>query len=250
MFGVRWGVHLKLRRPVPPVFGHGGGCLPKFHDEFFRGTTSKHDQLVVDTINQVDKLIILIASRGEETETVNTYGCLDRRFCTQREVILEHPLRCSECSHVKTGNQGYSIAPRNFKPETRITQAKKTTQIKPYKKTIVTEKIYSNQQSGFIIGYADIVVKIQATKTVTLETSTKKVDREEDHLFYLVIDAKPTLQSWGGPLRQVKTYMRLEKQAHHLPVHGIITTYSTINETHRQVIEQENVTIVTIPEAK
>lgn len=222
--------------------------MPKFHDEFFRGTTSHHDQLVVDTIDQLDHILERFLRKYEGEEQISVTRCIDRKYCgEQRDPILEHPTKCSDCSYCQVTHDGYNTAPPRYLPKSKQVEATKTIKIKEYTTRVETEKIYSNQSSGFIIGYADIVVKIKAQQETTLVTESTIWNTCQEILFYIIIDAKPRLESWGGPLRQVKTYMRHENNLHSMPVYGVITTYSTINETHRQVIEQEKVSIITLP---
>lgn len=221
--------------------------MPKFHDEFFRSTTSHHDQLIVDTITQLDQVIENLIKKYESQEQVSVTRCIDRKYCgKQDDPLLEYPIKCNECSYCKVSNEGYNTAPPRYQPNSEQVEATKTVKIKDYSTKVETEKIYSNQSSGFIIGYADIVVKIKAKQETTLTTKTVKWSTSQELLFYVIIDAKPRLESWGGPLRQVKTYMRHEKNLHSMPVYGVITTYSNINETHRTIIEQEKVSIITL----
>ena len=61
----------------------------------------------------------------------------------------------------------------------------------------------------------------------------------------LVIDAKPELKSWGGPLRQIKTYMDNLKPLYPGKLKGVFTTFSTISDRHRRILEDEGVYVVT-----
>lgn len=221
--------------------------MPTFHDEFFRSTTSYHDQLVVDTINQLDQIIEIFFKRYETQEQVTVTHCIDRKYCGEKgETLLEESIKCSECPHCQESHDGYFLAPPSFQPRSEQVEANKIRSVRDISTKVETEKIYSNQSSGFIIGYADIVVKVNAKQDTIFETETIKWVSDQEILFYVIIDAKPRLESWGGPLRQVKTYMRHEKNLHSMPVYGVITTYSSINEAHRKIVEQEKVSIITL----
>ena len=221
--------------------------MPKFHDEFFRSTTSQHDQLVVDTIRCMDQISEKYTRKYTDAGTcVSVFRCVDRKYCREENGLLEKETRCIECSYVRTGANGYSIAPPSYQPETEPVNAVRTIKIIDTATTIETEKIYSNTRNGFIIGYADIVAQVQVDLLIKLDAGQQSWCVDEEKVFYIIIDAKPRLRSWGGPLRQVKTYMKLQRTEHKAPVYGLITTYSNVNETHRQVIEEEQVTILTL----
>lgn len=222
--------------------------MPKFHDEFFRGTTSQHDQLVVDTIQCIDQITEKYAGRFAETDTcVTVFRCIDRKYCGQPEALLERVSRCSECMYVQKEDYGYILAPPSYQPATEKVNAVRTTTIVDTSTRVETEKIYANPLNGFIIGYADIVAQVRVDLLVELVAGQVTWCKDEENVFYIIIDAKPRLRSWGGPLRQVKTYMKLQKDENNAPVYGLITTYSKINKTHLAIIEEEQVTILTMP---
>jgi len=222
--------------------------MPKFHDEFFRGTTSQHDQLVVDTIQSIDQIVKRYTDKlCEGKACVQVFRCTNRKFCGESDALLKEETKCNNCEYVKYGSYGYSLAPPSFQSETESVNAVRTRKIVDTSTIVETEKIYANQVNGFIIGYADIVVQVRVDLLTELATKQSSWCIDEEKVFYIIIDAKPRLQSWGGPLRQVKTYMRLQQIEHDAPVYGIITTYSRINETHLKIIEQEQVSIITVP---
>lgn len=222
--------------------------MPKFHDEFFRSTTSQHDQLVVDTIQCIDQIVEKYTDKfAGEGRSVPVFKCLDRKYCGQPDALLERVSRCSECMYVQKEDYGYILAPPSYQPATEKVNAVRTTTIVDTSTQVETEKIYANPLNGFIIGYADIVVQIRVDLRVELVADQVTWCIDEENVFYIIIDAKPSLRSWGGPLRQVKTYMRLQKEAQNAPVYGLITTYSKINKTHLSIIEEEQVTILTMP---
>jgi len=178
---------------------------------------------------------------------VSVIRCLDRKYCSEPEALLEKEARCIDCEYVKNGSYGYVLAPPSYQTETETVNGTRSTKIIEINTTIETEKIYTNTRNGFIIGYADIVVQVRVKLETELITSQRTWCFDEEKVFYIIIDAKPKLSSWGGPLRQVKTYMKLQQTEHNDPVYGLITTYSTINELHLEVIEEEQVSILTLP---
>lgn len=101
---------------------------------------------------------------------------------------------------------------------------------------VETEKI-CKARNGFIIGYIDVLGKF-----------TFALWDEENINLNLVIDAKPELKSWGGPLRQIKTYMdvlRTDLFYTGGEIYGVFTTFSTISDRHRKILENEKVYVVT-----
>lgn len=123
-----------------------------------------------------------------------------------------------------------------------------------------TEKICKS--GNFIIGYVDIIATIEFDIKVSAQLehnwSWDNFKTSEEKLT-LVIEAKPELKSWGGPLRQIKTYLDSMKGSSYLDgmkdfssgmylrgkLMGIFTTFSEVPERYKKILEAEGVYVVT-----
>jgi len=107
--------------------------------------------------------------------------------------------------------------------------------------------------NGFIIGYADIVVKfdvkliwdiiIDGDSWIWKEFQTKK------RTCLLIIECKPTLKTWAGPLRQLKTYMDiLTRECRFFQYWGLISTFSEVSPEVESLLRNEHVFVKTLSE--
>jgi len=88
-------------------------------------------------------------------------------------------------------------------------------------------------RNGFIIGYADIVFQY-----TPINEDAKGVA--------FIVECKPTLNSWGDTLRQLKTYMDLLRFKLNMEQFGLIITYSTVDTETIGVLLHENVGLRTL----
>ncbi len=117
---------------------------------------------------------------------------------------------------------------------------------------VIEKETESICRSGnFIIGYVDVVaiIDFDLKRSAQLDDNWTWDDfSTSKKSLILVIDAKPKLKSWGGPLRQIKTYMDIIKNE---PIYkgtklkGVFTTFSEVPERYRKILEAEGVYVVT-----
>lgn len=108
-----------------------------------------------------------------------------------------------------------------------------------------TEKLCKSGK--FIIGFADIVFDFSLTfnENITIRKDWIWNDfKTHNHELRLVVEAKPHLESWGGPLRQIKTYMDILGPSHN-PTYGLISTFSKLDNDSKKILSQEKVFVVT-----
>lgn len=97
------------------------------------------------------------------------------------------------------------------------------------------------KQNGRITGYADVMFSGKIIDYQKIEIEPNWIwEREENVLsLKIVVDAKPTLSGFGGPLRQLKTYMDcLDAEA------GVLATYSTLSDEAIELLRKEAVHVV------
>ena len=92
----------------------------------------------------------------------------------------------------------------------------------------------------FIVGYADLLFKIPVRyyegtyyEGIT-ETKTENIK--------LVVEVKPKLKSVTSAFRQIKTYKEILRADY-----GAIATYSEIEKNFIEILENEDITVVTFP---
>lgn len=139
-------------------------------------------------------------------------------------------------------------------PNYKIVKCPLTHTLESYECHRETEKICSTGKD-FIIGYADIVFdlqfKIRTDARIEEDWIWEGFDRDDAGL-RMIVECKPELDEWGGPLRQIKTYMstlgshlREQTSQTRLPTIGLLTTYTRFPDRFRKILEQENVYVIT-----
>ena len=116
---------------------------------------------------------------------------------------------------------------------------------------VETEKICKS--GNFIVGYADVVFTFHfniKTDLIISESWTWKNFSDIRKKLLVVVECKPVLKSWGGPLRQIKTYMDILRDDSDYLTRGIITTFSDVSEEYKKILAAENVFVVTFPKKK
>jgi len=224
--------------------------MPKFHDEFFRSGSSKHDELVSKIILGKEKII------GEiwlQRIFYDKFDNLDRDIYVCR--ANNKPEWCTldhDIAHASTPYCNFSYDYRCKYCDTNKYQSDKIKFETIKCKSIQTdnilkidteaEKICKN--GNFIIGYIDVMYTVQIERFWEVKISDDwgwdKFGKDAPTI-KIVFDAKPELKDWGGPLRQIKTYMDSESADY-----GVIVTYSKVSDEYQEILAQENVFIVTL----
>lgn len=102
--------------------------------------------------------------------------------------------------------------------------------------------------NGFIIGYCDVVLGFPVMK-----------DGQKAHM-QLCIDAKPKLREWGGPLRQIKTYVDTLRIREYLgreyvgyryreTTIGALASFEPLNPTYRDILYSQQVLFLRFTDA-
>ena len=252
--------------------------MPKFHDEFFRSGSSKHDELVSKIINEKERIMgelwlqrswynkfvsddkeIYLCTQDKpewcvlESETANRDDIaecvvVDYRYSDDEPERFRG--RCKYCDieviKQKTiGIKDHWYAP-SFKVKRKLVVCETFFEDKYHPNDIEyeTEKICTSRPSTFIIGYIDILFKIRLQRTFNAKIRNGWIWNNYASNYKelkIVVDAKPELKDWGGPLRQIKTYMMSEGADY-----GVIVTYSKVSDAHQEILAKENVFVITL----
>jgi hypothetical protein len=108
----------------------------------------------------------------------------------------------------------------------------------------IETEVLCKSRNDFIIGYADAVLTKMGSPTNWGRTSGERI----------VFEIKPKIDSWGGPLRQIKTYMDILKIQHtpfqqdadRYNTQGYIITYTELSDDVKNIFKKENVEIITV----
>lgn len=278
--------------------------MPKFHEEFFRKTTSEHDQLVSWAFSNPMEIWNILKQKNFVNNFINSeiykiYNVDEAQeificnsngpYCSNKgNVASVKTYECSECKYFqKEMFSFYGLGEILIKNEKIFTEevsdkgiiysSKQYDLIFNFDNSLISVQIIPNQikitrpleitqninidrieieeilkTNNFIIGYADLVF------TLSLSFSTSiKIKRDWVWNNYLrkekcpekiiiIIEAKPNLISWGGPLRQLKTYMDLKRNEGY--VFGVLLTYNqNFSQEHEKILEKENIVVITLP---
>jgi len=143
---------------------------------------------------------------------------------------------------------------RRLRPNYQIVDGKAIYNILSSSHDYETEKICKSE-NGFIVGYADLVfdVKVEFVKDVEIRPGdwTWKKYEENTHHLRVVVECKPKLESFGGTLRQIKTYIDMLKvggdnAASRWKTFGVVTTFSQVPESSVKFMAKEGVFAVTL----
>lgn len=112
--------------------------------------------------------------------------------------------------------------------------------------TYETEKLMKTK-SGFIIGYADILlcykVKFVLLRAMTKETVIRGYPKTGYVVSYRVlVEAKPDLVSFGAVIRQIKTYRDCLGSIKNLKL--VVATYTKPNESFLKLFENEGIKLI------
>ena len=252
-----------------------GVLMSKFHEEFFRKGSAKHDELVILTIEKFENIFKnTIYPKIEANVLDRAYGGLDNKvwICSEEN----KPVWCNlkkKCAHTVRDDSEKPYCyrrPSYYKDSRAITckyygstqnkddwsQQNKSAclqtgalMVKLVEFKILraeTEKI-CKAKNGFIIGYADLLFKLQLEYIVHLKiledwiwknfsTYSLSID--------IIAECKPELETWGGTLRQVKTYLDILSTDNNDPTYGLITTFTEVSPKVMEIIEKEDVFLV------
>lgn len=105
------------------------------------------------------------------------------------------------------------------------------------------EKICKN--GTFILGYVDIQAIFHLKY---LNEDCYNIS----YYIFVVIECKPDLSTWGGPLRQIKTYMdSIEHNGvsgfYPKIVVGLFSTYDVVSDSIKELFKKENIFVATLP---
>ncbi len=238
--------------------------MPKFHDEFFKKGSSEHDNLIYKILQnpkQIFKKYVETRSK-DDTELVCVCDHSQKpKFCNSiGDIAWMAPPKCgnlyknnkeeisaiNKCKHLDANNfiEEVSDFENDINPVYDIIASPRIYKRKIIQMDSETEKICKSGNS-FIIGYADIVFTFVYSFTIDLQIRDGfiwKNWKEDDWIdLTIVVDAKPELKSWGGPLRQIKTYMDCLRADY-----GFLVSYDSIPEEHKKILKKERVGIITI----
>ena len=224
--------------------------MPKFHDEFFRSGSSKHDELVSKIILEKEKIMgeiwlqRLFYNKFDDSDR-DIYVC--RANNKPEWCNLDHDIAHSgipNCNFSFNYRCKYCDADKykSDKMKFETTKCKSTQTDNILIIDTETEKICKS--GAFIIGYIDVMYIVQIERFWSVKISDgwgwEHFGKQERDI-KIVLDAKPELKDWGGPLRQIKTYMDSERADY-----GVIVTYSSVSDEHQEILAQENVFVITL----
>jgi|GEM_PF-5569308 len=280
--------------------------MSKFHDEFFKKGSAKHDKLVEQTIASIEDIFkesilpeinntqwpihtekIYVCNGSEcpnfcKIKIENTKLAFTRKpiccyyinkgnYREKKLVINEDAQRCEYCV-VSKDNQKYLNSDINVELNETYNYCSNKNVISVNAQVygvstsvemvdIEPEKICKN--GNFIIGYADIKSSFSVEYRLDCKIDDNWVwkNYSSAKLFVdVVVECKPDLSTWGGPLRQVKTYMDIircnnerdlyndrERRSEKRIVIGLFTTYSVLPEKIKELLKKENIFVATLP---
>jgi len=216
--------------------------MPKFHDEFFKKGSSKHDDMVIKILQSEDIITDKFLPKSSEKD-VTLFICNpeENDNCTlESRIISESVQFCEECRYNDHEKLKHGETKTGSKPV--VCLQKRTVSLTGINKE--TEKI-CKVKNGFIIGYCDVVYEIHYNIKTQMIIEKDWVWEYGDNNYdkTIVIDAKPEMKSWGGPLRQIKTYMDCLR-AHY----GVLVSYDDISEDHKIHLLEEKVIFIKLDE--
>jgi len=238
--------------------------MPKFHDEFFKKGSATHDELIYKILDDPKKIWDFYVNTRKTPDPEYVAVCNkseENIFCTSDDPVAwrNKPI-CGKLYKNYLGECSITSKCQNLDEEKFLEIITTTTDpITPIYDILTAEKIcvlvledishetekICKSNNSFIIGYSDVVFTFTYSTSINLKIKEGFIWREwkpkESFSIKIVVDAKPELKSWGGPLRQLKTYMDcLHAQ------YGILVSYDDIPEEHKQILEKENVGVIKI----
>lgn len=252
--------------------------MTKFHNEFFNKGSPRHDKLVLETtdsikeiynqsihpyvINDVLKLTkskvcydIFVCNYGK-----NTDWCLKPAiaFKNQKHLCKRGWDYCQYADHEKLDLVlGKKFSPDFVSENSKDICAEPLPPINKWQlKSTETEKLCKS--GNFIIGYEDASFDFKEEVVYNAKISPTWIweDYQKASIDITIIaECKPDLDSWGGPLRQLKTYIDLEEQKNERVigdrlVYGLFTTYSQVSTQVRDLLRKESIFVFTFDEDK
>jgi len=252
--------------------------MPKFHDEFFRKGSPEEDKLVLRCLTPAGKLAIAKAVEsaiGEELvppQNGAAYGKRKVAVCDSKNTP-----HCKEgkptmvAHHGEFGERGLVCAvssPYSTAWEVKCEYFDKTTpytkvsaKLLPHGQETVDALLFVRESefkidhetevlcrnNGFIVGYADLVLRLSGLLKLSAKIKDDWTWKDFDTVplgeTKIVVEVKPEIKQCLQVLRQLKTYMEM------LRIHrGAIATYSALDKDTIELLKHEKIAVVKFDE--
>ncbi|MCK9568703.1 hypothetical protein M0R72_07170 [Candidatus Pacearchaeota archaeon] len=236
--------------------------MSKFHEEFFKAGSPKHDKLMIKTLSE-DGIKRVLDAIDIDTVVYN-----DRKrqlYLNEKYTVCE---RSDKTMTIYSGwSDGYNREIPTIGYDNRCnfygcscqsicTKTIRQIEAKPTLENISVKHSYETEviaRSGnFIIGYADAIIRSLYSGDVCVDLGYSKpyVKGQFELQADTLIEAKPELNSIGDVLRQLKTYnsllrRTLPNRSVIIPMRMVITTYTELDKDSLDYLEHEGVKVVT-----
>ena len=252
--------------------------MSKFHDEFFKNGSPEHDKLMmkclskngidkigeaishIDIIDQcynsenfdADEKHVIVCDHGMG-QTANKYdgerqtdtGWIDSwKPCNPEFVLAEDKNKQRKCKKQGSCEHVDTCKWLHDGEKVKAIRIKYLPKIASIETSYETEVIVKN--GSFIIGYADAVIKYTVKGTLDAQIKEGWIWQNYDELNFtnvVLLEVKPTLNSIGEVIRQLKTYNSILNRCYDLIM--VIATYSKLDQDALNYLANEHISVVT-----